>query len=94
MIGRMIGVALDVHHLRGHVFRAITDRVDDGAAANRAVRASRPCLARAGYLQRPELRVGRLQIETKERGSGSSNSANLQEITAGRVHTGTPIREK
>src|SRR5256885_2338575 len=34
-VGRMIGVALNVNHLRGHILRAVANRVDNGAAANR-----------------------------------------------------------
>src|SRR5260370_24832 len=43
------------------------------AAPDRAVRAGRACLARPRDLQSAQLRVRRLQIETKYRGCGSSN---------------------
>src|SRR5258708_19115311 len=82
-VGRMIGVALDVHHLRGHILRAVANRVDDGAATHRAVRASRARLAAPRYLQRSQLRVGGLQIKTENGRSGASNSRQLQEVTAG-----------
>src|SRR3984885_10160372 len=38
-VGRMIGIAFDVDHLRRDVLGAVADRVDENAATDRAVRA-------------------------------------------------------
>src|SRR5207249_6274626 len=43
-INRMIGVTLDVHHLRRHVLGAVPNGVDNHAAAHRAVLTCRPRL--------------------------------------------------
>jgi len=57
--------SLDVHHLRGHILRAVADGVDDGAAAHRAVRAGRTRFGRPRDFQRAQLCVGGLQVESK-----------------------------
>src|SRR5205823_5915474 len=89
-VGRMIGVALNVDDLRGHILRAVANRVDDRAATNSTVRTRRARLAGARDLQRAELRKRGLQIEAKHGGCSSAHGRYLQEITAGRVHAGPP----
>jgi len=69
----MIGVALDVHHLGGHVFRTVADGVNDYAAAYRAVRTRRPRLIGPRDLERAELRVRRLQIKSEDSRCGATN---------------------
>src|SRR2546430_15794930 len=44
-VGRLIGAALNVNHSRGHILRAVANRVDNGAAANRTAPAGPPWLA-------------------------------------------------
>src|SRR6516164_8942965 len=73
-IDGVVRVALDVHHLRRHVLCAVANGVNDDAAAYRTVRASGARLTRSSYLERAELRVGRLQVKTKYRSGGSTHS--------------------
>src|SRR5260370_2960243 len=84
----MIRIALDVHHLRGHILGAVANRVDDGAAAHRAVRAGRPCLAGRGNRQRAELRVSRLEVKAKYSRGHAAYGCEFQEVTTRRVHGG------
>ena len=72
-VGQMIGVTLDVHHLRRHVLGAVPNGIDNHAAAHRAVRTRRPSLIRPGNLQRPQLRIGRFQVESKDSNCCSTN---------------------
>jgi hypothetical protein len=90
----MIGVALDMDHLRGHILGAVANGVNDGAAADRAVRAGGTRFAGAGNLKYAELGEGGLQIETKNGGGGASNGSQLQKVAAGWVHRKPPIREE
>ena len=56
-IDRMIGIAFDVDDLRDGVLGFVAERVDDHAAADRAVRAGAARLGRARDLERLRLRV-------------------------------------
>src|ERR1700676_4534573 len=76
-IDGMVRVPFDVDHLRSDVFGAVADGIDDDAAAHRAIRAGRTRLAGAGDLELAQLRVCRLQIETKYRRGGAANRCEL-----------------
>src|SRR5207237_175277 len=54
-IDGVVRVAFDVHHLRGDILRAVTDRIDDDPAAHRAVGTGRARLVGAGDFQRAQL---------------------------------------
>jgi hypothetical protein len=69
----MVWIALHVNYLRSHVFRAIAYGVNNHAAANGTVRTRRTRLAGSRDLQGAKLRVGGLQIKSKNR-SGDTTS--------------------
>jgi hypothetical protein len=57
----MIRVAFDVHHLRSYVLGFVAERMDDNAAANRAISASRSRFDDPRNLQFPGLRIDFLE---------------------------------
>ena len=85
-IDGMVGVALDVNHLRRHVLGFVADRVNEDAAAHGAIRTGRSRLGGAGNLELFELRHGGSQIESQERNARSTNQRALKETSAGDFH--------
>ena len=77
----MVGVALDVDHLRRDILGVIANRINNDATAYRTVRAggSRFCCAR--NLELANLRIGWRQIKAKERDSSPSERAGFQKIS-------------
>ena len=62
----MIGIALDVDHLRRDIFRPVANRVDKDAATHRAIGTSRARLIRTCNLEFFQLRDSGRQIESQE----------------------------
>ena len=62
----MIGIALDVHHLRHDVLRAVADGVNDDAATHRAVRTSAARFVSCGKSSSAEIVPG--VVEDRSRG--------------------------
>src|SRR5215471_10369642 len=82
----MVRIPLDVNYLRRHILRAITDGVNNHSAGHGTVRTRRTRFTRPFDLQRPQLRKRRLQVKPKDRRSGTTDGANFQEISTGRMH--------
>ena len=87
-IYRVIGVAFDMDYLRRYIFCAVADGVNDYAATDRAIGASRAGLAGSGNLQIAKLRVRGLQVEAKNGCGNSTNGCKFQEVTAGMAARG------
>src|SRR5688572_4249458 len=86
----MIGIALDMHDRRRHIPGSIAERMDDDAAADRAVRTRRSRLGGPGDLQLAYHGVGGRQVEA-EYGSGhAANRCRFQELPASGLHHVTP----
>src|SRR5262249_43489150 len=81
-IDGMIGIALDVNHLGGHVLGFVTKCVDDHAATDRAIRTSGTRFGGARDLQFSGLRENWTGIKTQQQRRGSS-AANLKKLTSG-----------
>ena len=62
----VVGIAFDVDHLGGDVLGLVAERVDDDAAAHRAIGAGGARLGGARDLQLAELRVGRRQVKAED----------------------------
>ena len=86
-IDGMIGIALDVHHLRDRVLGLVAERVDDHAAAHRTIGTSAAGLAGARNFQVLGLRVDRSEIKSKGGNAGSSEDGALEKSSAGEIHT-------
>lgn len=82
----MVGVALDVNDLGGHVLGLVADRVNNDAAAYRAVRASGSRFGRSGNLELAKVRVGRGEVKPKQSQRRASERGHLQEISPGVEH--------
>jgi hypothetical protein len=89
-VGRVVGVAFDVHYLRRNVLRLVSDGIDDRAATHRTIRTRRPRLTGSGDFEDSELRVSGLEIEPKYSGSRAANGSELQKVSAGSLHR-TPL---
>jgi hypothetical protein len=85
-IDGMIGIALDVNHLGRDVLGLVTDRINNDAAAYRAVRAGGSRFGRSGNLELAKLRVGRGKVKPKQRQRRASQRGHFQEISPGVVH--------
>jgi hypothetical protein len=72
-IDGMIGVALDMHDLRGHVLGSVADGVNNHAAAYGAVRTSGARLIGSRDLEGAELRKRGLQVKSEDSGCSSTN---------------------
>ena len=88
LVDRMIGIAFDVHDRRRDVARLVAERVDDDAAADRAVRAGRSRLGRARDLQLADLGQRRCEIEPQHRQGDAAGSCVPDELTTCRGHFG------
>src|SRR5205807_6309132 len=78
--------AFDVHDLRDGVLRLVAKRVDDDAAAHRAVRARAARFARVRDLQRLCLRLQRSDVEAERRDRRAADERRLQEGPPGYRH--------
>ena len=64
-IDGMIGIALDVHHLRDRVLGLVPERVNNDAAAHRTIRTGAARFAGARNFQALGLGVDRSQIKSQ-----------------------------
>src|SRR4030095_13149256 len=78
-IDRMVGIALNMHDLRCHIFGFIAKCVNDYAAAYRAIRTSAASLSSAGDFESLSLRVHGREIETESRNARAANQCRLNE---------------
>src|SRR6267143_642752 len=85
-IDGMIGIALDMDHLRDRVLRLVTQGVDDHAAADRTVRTRTASFGCAGDLQTLGLCVGGSEVESQGGQSHAPHKAALEKSTAGELH--------
>src|SRR5258705_13173277 len=76
-IDRMVGIALNMHRLRCHIFGFITNGVNNHATADRAIGTSAPSFGGASNLQCLRLRVNRSNAETKCRCADASDDGCL-----------------
>jgi hypothetical protein len=77
----MIGIAFDVDYLGGDILGAIANRVDDGATADRAVRAGGARFAGTRDFQRAQLGVSGLQVKSKNGRCSATDRCVLKEVT-------------
>ena len=82
----MIRIAFDVDDRRRDVARSIAERVDDDAAADRAVRAGRSRLGGARDLQLAHLRQRRREVEAQHRHGDAANGCSLEKVPAAGIH--------
>src|SRR5215471_18390722 len=82
----MIWIAFDMHDLRRHVLSAVADRINDGAAADRAIGTGRPRLTGTCDLQDAQLRKCRLEVKPENSGSRATDSTYFQEISTRGMH--------
>src|SRR5271163_2153809 len=85
-IGGMVRVAFDVNYLSGRVFGLVAKRVDDCAAAYRAVGASGARLTGARNLELGHLGVGGFYVEAEDSRCRAAYCGNLKEVSAIRLH--------
>lgn len=83
---RVVGIAFHVNDLWRHVFRAISDGINNRPATHRTVRTRRPRFIGSGDFKDSELRVSRLEIETENSGGRPAYRSELQKVSAGRLH--------
>jgi hypothetical protein len=77
----MVGITLDVDHLRRDVLGLVAQRVDDDAATHRAIRTCRARFGRSGDLQLAKLGVSGPQVKSKNSCCRATEVCNLQEIS-------------
>ena len=82
----MIGIALNMDDLRGHVLGFVTNRINEHAAAHRAIWTGGARLGGAGNLEFAKLGVGGRQIKPEQQKSGASQCGDLQKISAAGIH--------
>src|SRR5579863_1756235 len=82
----MIGIALDVNHLRNRILRFVAEGVNDDAAAHAAIWAGAARLASPRNLQALGLRVDRSQIESKRRQTCATDYCAFEKGPAGELH--------
>ena len=85
-IDGMVGVALDVDHLRRHVLGFIANRVNEDATAHRTIGTRGSRLGGARNLEFFQLRYRGSQIKSKERESRATSQRTLEEGSAGEFH--------
>src|SRR6202044_199332 len=85
-VRRVIGIALNVDHLRRDVLRFVANRVDEHAATDRAVRTSRARFAGSGDFQFFEFGVSGLEVKSEDGSGGTTDCRNFEEISAGCLH--------
>ena len=85
-IDGVVRIAFDVDHLRGDVLGLVAQRVDDDAAAHRAVGAGGAGLGGARDLQLAQLRIGGRQVEAENGGGRAADGRDFQEVPAISLH--------
>ena len=83
LVDRMIGIAFDVDDRRLDVARPVAERVDDHAAADRAVRAGRARFGRARDLQLAHLRQRRAADRSRAPTPRRRRCGDLQKLDVG-----------
>jgi hypothetical protein len=82
----VIGIALNVNNLWRDVLCLITNRINQYAATDRAIRTSRTRLGSSGDFQFFEFGISGLEIKTEDGGGRTTDSRDFEEISAGRLH--------
>src|SRR3984957_500215 len=85
-IDGMIGVALDVDHLRRHVLRFVADRINEDATTHRTIGTRGSRLGGARNLEFFQLCNRGSQIKSKERDSRATGQRTFEEGSAGEFH--------
>src|SRR6185369_6221433 len=85
----MIGISLDVYDLRDGVFRSVSERVNDHAAAYRAIRTDAARLRGTLNFQALRLCIDRRKTESKYTDTCASDQCGLDEGSSGEIHRTT-----
>src|SRR4029077_19047993 len=91
----MIGIALNVHHLRDRILRLVAQCVNDDAATHRAIGTRAPRLAGSRDLQILGLSVDGGEVKSECGNACTAKDGALDECPAGEVHkTSTNYRAR
>src|SRR5271165_5659643 len=82
----MIGITLDVNHLRRDILCLVADGVNKDAATHRTIRTGRSRLSCASNLKFFQLRDCGLEIETEKREARAPHERASEEVSARKFH--------